>query len=188
MLGRKEFDTERQSGGAIIGRRQLMLGSAAIASASVAAQAGGRELHQCGGSQNSFVYLHRTEAEWRAMLTEEEYRILREGGTERIGVSPYSRENLAETYFCRGCSAALYRGEEYVPMNFGFVSFAHSVPGAVLTGVDETDLNGTFRRPRKMMEVQCRCCGSHLGHLVAMRGRVLHCINGTALSDAVSMY
>ncbi|MEM7709322.1 MAG: peptide-methionine (R)-S-oxide reductase [Pseudomonadota bacterium] len=171
-----------------LGRRDVLLGTVAAAAAIGGGAVQARELQQCGTDGESFAFLDRTEAEWRTILSDEEYRILRDGGTERVHASDFSYENLLDIYHCRGCGAELYRSEDYVPMDIGFVFFAHSVPNAVLTGIDETDLGGVLPEPKKMMEGHCRCCGSHLGHLVAMGGRVLHCVNGTSLSDAPTIY
>ena len=50
----------------------------------------------------------RTEAEWRAMLTDLQYRVMREEATERAGSSPLDRNYASGTYFCRGCDLAIY--------------------------------------------------------------------------------
>ncbi|MEM8823539.1 MAG: peptide-methionine (R)-S-oxide reductase [Pseudomonadota bacterium] len=188
MLDRNTKKSAAEMDGANIGRRNVLLGSVGMAAVAVGRPAAARDLQHCGGPHGRHVYLDRTDEEWRAILSNEEYRILREGGTERIFASDFARENLVDIYHCRGCSAELYSGEDYVPKDIGFVFFAHSFPDAVLTGIDETDLNGVFKEPKRMMEVHCRCCGSHLGHLVSIGGKVLHCINGTSLSAAPSIY
>jgi peptide-methionine (R)-S-oxide reductase len=173
-------------------RRRAMMGAVTMGVTGAALAAPGparaRELHPCGTAGDGFAVLRRTDEEWRNLLSEEEYRVLRLGGTERLGTSPYAAENLLDIYHCRGCGTALYRAEEYVPMEIGFVFFAHSIPAAVLTGIDETDLGGMLLRNKKMVQVNCRCCGSHLGHLVAIGGRVLHCINGTSLAEGPTIY
>lgn len=119
----------------------------------------------------------RTEAEWRAMLTPLQYRVMREDGTERAGSSPLDALYDAGTYHCRGCDLALYTSEAKYDSGTGWPSFWASLPGAVGTREDR-------RFFMRRTEVHCRRCGSHLGHIFddgpPPTGK-RHCLNGASL-------
>ena len=139
---------------------------------------------QSKSSRDAFDYeIARTDAEWRAMLAPEEYRILREGGTERKHSSPLVQETRDGTYRCRGCDLALYENLWKVPLEIGWVFFRHSHPNSVLTSIDGPpfDPEGNDIRVLAAIEVHCRRCGSHHGHIVHAEGQLVHCINGTSL-------
>ncbi|MEM7491216.1 MAG: peptide-methionine (R)-S-oxide reductase [Pseudomonadota bacterium] len=138
----------------------------------------------------------RSEAEWRAMLSEEEYRLLREGGTEAPKSSPLWEETRDGTYACKGCDLPVYDSEWKVVLDKGWVFFMHAIPHATMTRIDSpaeprvpggpparfqdgVDLAGIA-----LMETHCRRCGSHLGHLFPIDGQILHCINGGSLTFA----
>lgn len=134
---------------------------------------------------DAFTYeVRRTEEEWRALLDDEEYVILRGGQTELPASSDLWDETRPGVFGCRGCNLHLYSSEWRAPVDKGWVFFAHSEPNAVLTGIDTPqeaygmDPNG----PGNMVEVHCRRCGSHLGHILLVEGEVLHCINGRSLT------
>ncbi|MEO1640267.1 MAG: peptide-methionine (R)-S-oxide reductase MsrB [Pseudomonadota bacterium] len=119
----------------------------------------------------------RTEAEWRAMLTDIEYRVMREEGTERAGSSPLDKNYADGTYHCRGCDLAIYSSQAKYDSGTGWPSFYESLPGAVGTKPD-----------RKLLyvrtEVHCRRCGSHLGHIFDDGPQPTgkrHCLNGVSL-------
>jgi len=119
----------------------------------------------------------RTEAEWRAMLTDLQYRVMREEGTEPAGTSPLDKNYAEGTYYCRGCDLALYPSETKYDSGTGWPSFYDSLPNAVDTKPDRKLF--TVRT-----EVHCRRCGSHLGHIFddgpAPTGK-RHCLNGVSL-------
>ena len=114
--------------------------------------------------------VQRTDADWRARLSEHEYAILREGGTEPRHSSPLATETRNGTYACKGCELPIYSSSEKIILPQGWVFFHHSYDNAVLTGVDQGHI-----------EAHCRRCGSHLGHILYVETQVLHCINGTSL-------
>lgn len=119
----------------------------------------------------AFQYeIQRTDDEWRTRLTPAEYRILREGGTERRNSHRFTRDARAGTYQCRGCDLTNYSSEQKIILDIGWVFFHHAMRDAVLLGTDGTEI-----------EAHCRRCGSHLGHIQNVDGQILHCINGTAL-------
>ena len=119
----------------------------------------------------------RSDAEWRAMLTEAEYRVMRQEGTERAFSSPLDKFYGAGTYHCRGCDLPLYPSATKYDSGTGWPSFWDSLPRAVGTRPDRKLL--TVRT-----EVHCRRCGSHLGHIFddgpAPTGK-RHCLNGVSL-------
>ncbi len=119
----------------------------------------------------------RTEAEWRAMLTDAQYRVMREEGTERAGSSPLDQNDAEGTYFCRGCDLALYPSSTKYDSGTGWPSFYDSLPGAIGTKPDR-------KLFRVRTEVHCRRCGSHLGHIFDDGPQPTgkrHCLNGVSL-------
>ncbi len=143
-----------------------------IAGASYAdshASAGGRT----SGDEFEFEII-RTEAEWREMLTDLEYYILRDGGTETPKTSALWNNEEEGDYHCRGCGLHLYSSDFKVLLDKGWVFFTHSEPNSVLTGIDQVGST-------QVIESHCRRCGSHLGHILIVEEQILHCINGTSL-------
>lgn len=119
----------------------------------------------------------RSEAEWRAMLTPEQYRIMREHGTERPGSCALLHEKRAGTFACAGCGQPLFRSTLKFESGTGWPSFNDPLPGAVETSEDRS--HGMVR-----IEVHCAQCGSHLGHVFPdgpPPTGLRYCINGVAL-------
>lgn len=130
---------------------------------------------------NAFA-VTRTEAEWRQMLTEAEFDVMREGGTEEPYSSPLDQETRAGLYHCKGCALPLYSSKHKYNSETGWPSFWQSLPDAVRTKPDRS-----FFITRT--EVHCRRCGSHLGHVFddgpAPTGK-RHCLNGVSLVFAAA--
>ena len=115
---------------------------------------------------------------WRQDLTPEQYRVLREHGTERPGTSPLLAEKRLGLFHCAGCGQPLYRSETKFESGSGWPSFWEPLPGAVETSTDQS--HGMTR-----VEVHCSKCGGHLGHVFEDGPKptgLRHCINGAALS------
>lgn len=126
------------------------------------------------------MVMHKSEAEWKRELTPEQYRVLREGGTE----APYSGKLLhndaAGSYTCAACGAELFgsdtKFDSKEPGLAGWPSFYDALPGAVEFREDNS--HGMER-----IEVVCANCGSHLGHIFpddSPTGKH-YCINSTCL-------
>jgi peptide-methionine (R)-S-oxide reductase len=119
----------------------------------------------------------RTESEWRAMLTDRQYRVMREEGTEPAFSSPLDKQYAPGTYHCRGCDLALYPSDTKYDSGTGWPSFWKPLPNAVAT---KTDYKLIYPRT----EVHCRRCGSHLGHIFNDGPQPTgkrHCLNGVSL-------
>ncbi len=161
-------------------RRRLFAGGAATA---IAAVTGAAKARVAAGTSSDFEYeITRTDEEWRAMLDDNEYGMLREGFTEKPKTSPLWLEVQPGTYNCRGCDLPVYEAEWKVILDKGWVFFYHAVPDSVMFGIDgKVPEYGAMSPGTAIAEVHCRRCGSHLGHHLKVEGEVVHCINGTCL-------
>lgn len=118
-----------------------------------------------------------TEAEWRKKLTEMQYYVLREEGTERAGSSPLNHEKRKGTFLCAGCDLAAFSSETKYDSGTGWPSFWQPLPDAVRTRPDP----GLFG---SRTEVHCRRCGGHFGHVFDDGPQPTgkrYCMNGAAL-------
>lgn len=120
----------------------------------------------------------RTDAEWRQMLTPEQYAVMRGHGTERPGSCALNFEKRAGTFSCAGCDQPLFISKTKFESGTGWPSFNDPVPNSVENTVDRS--HGMTRT-----EVHCRRCGSHLGHVFDDGPPPTHlryCINGIAMN------
>ena len=102
--------------------------------------------------------IDRTEAEWRQLLTPDQYRVLREEATEARHTSPLNHEKRPGTYVCAGCGEPLFESHMKYDSKTGWPSFFTCVPGALET---KSDVNLLFPRT----EYHCARCGGHQGHV-----------------------
>jgi peptide-methionine (R)-S-oxide reductase len=118
-----------------------------------------------------------SDAEWRERLTPEQYRVLRQHGTEYAGSSPLNGEKRAGLFLCAGCGNALFGSETKYESGSGWPSFTAPKEGSVST-VEDTS-HGMRR-----VEVRCARCGGHLGHVFPDGPQptgLRFCMNGLAL-------
>lgn len=126
--------------------------------------------------------VEKTDEEWKKTLTPEQYRILRQAGTERPNGEVYKEFNKqgTGTYYCAGCGAELFTSNEKFDSHCGWPSFYD--PSKAKNVITKDDFSGGMVRT----EVNCAKCGGHLGHLFKGEGFATptdqrYCINGVAL-------
>lgn len=163
--------------------RRAFLTTTAIAGASAAILTTQARAKIAPPGSGDYPYeVTRTEAEWREMLSQEEYEILRENGTEFPFSNPMWEDYSEGEFHCRGCDLHLYSSDWRAQIEMGWVFFHHAQANALLMAIDTAEDFPMNPDPnRTMIEVHCRRCGSHQGHIVEVEGDVVHCINGTSL-------
>lgn len=161
----------------MVNRRTILLGGAAIAAGLAGVTAFRRKDGPIEARAEAYE-VTKPDAEWRKLLSEAQYDVLRREGTERAGTSPLLEEKRKGLFHCAGCGLAVYSSETKYESGTGWPSFWDSLPRAIGTRED----NSLF-----MTRTECHCsrCGGHLGHIfddgpppTGMR----HCINGVALT------
>jgi len=118
-----------------------------------------------------------TDEEWRERLTPEQYRVLRDEGTERAGSSPLDREKREGEFRCAGCGRPLFTSQMKYDSGTGWPSFYTAVEGALETKTD-------FRLILPRTEYHCAHCGGHQGHVFNDGPEptgLRYCNNGVAL-------
>jgi peptide-methionine (R)-S-oxide reductase len=120
----------------------------------------------------------RSESEWREQLTPEQYKVLREAGTEPPFSGKYVHAKDDGVYRCAACGAELFSSDTKFESGTGWPSFTEPVVAASVELVDD------YSHGMRRIEVRCRRCGSHLGHVFpdgpAPTGQ-RYCINSLAL-------
>ena len=123
--------------------------------------------------------MEKTEEEWKEALSPEEYRVLRESGTEAPFAGKYVDNHEDGTYRCKACGTVLFSSEAKFDSRSGWPSFTDPAV-AENVGTREDESHGMRRT-----EVFCRNCGSHLGHVFddgpKEAGGKRYCINSIAL-------
>jgi peptide-methionine (R)-S-oxide reductase len=124
------------------------------------------------------IEMTKSDEQWRAELTPEQYQVLREHGTEPRGASPLNKEKRDGTFACAGCGRPLFSSAAKYESGTGWPSFWTPLPGAIGTTIDRS--YGMTRT-----EVHCAGCGGHLGHLFPDGPQPTgdrYCMNGAALT------
>ena len=122
--------------------------------------------------------IEKSDAEWRAALTSQQYRVLRTAATERPGSSPLEHETRHGTFACAGCGQPLFSSSTKFDSGTGWPSFTSPIDGAVGTSVDRSWF-------MVRTEVHCSRCGGHLGHVFNDGPRptgLRYCMNGAAMT------
>ncbi|KAN0105308.1 peptide methionine sulfoxide reductase msrB [Russula decolorans] len=124
----------------------------------------------------------KSEGEWRAILTPEQFRVLRSKGTEPSGTGEYEHHKAVGIYSCVGCNTPLYKSTTKFDSGCGWPAFFDAIPGAVSRHVDRA-----FGIERT--EITCTACGGHLGHVFKGEGYKnptdeRHCVNSVSISFA----
>ncbi|KAJ1553793.1 Peptide methionine sulfoxide reductase B5, partial [Nowakowskiella sp. JEL0078] len=107
--------------------------------------------------------MSRTEDEWRAVLSREQFRVLREKGTEAAGTGIYDKHYEEGVYTCAGCNAPLYKSTTKFSSGCGWPAFFDGIPGAI-----ERNVDSSFGMER--IEIVCSKCKGHLGHVFKGEG------------------
>ena len=167
-----------------ISRRELTLGAAAL---SLCACTGTPTRADTPADTDALAAVEKTmshtdwnalsESDWKDRLTDMEFHVLRNEGTERAGTSPLNAEKRAGTFACKGCALPLFNSDQKYDSGTGWPSFFDVIDGAVETKID-----------RKLFaartEYHCARCGGHQGHVFEDGPRptgLRYCNNGVAL-------
>jgi peptide-methionine (R)-S-oxide reductase len=123
----------------------------------------------------------QTDAEWRGKLSPEEYRVLRQAGTEAPFTGEYTDTKTEGVYRCRACGAELFRSDAKFESHCGWPSFYQPTEGDAVTLI--SDRSGGMVRT----EARCARCDSHLGHVFEGEGYEVPtdqrwCINSVSLT------
>ncbi|KAF8728741.1 hypothetical protein HU200_018018 [Digitaria exilis] len=127
----------------------------------------------------------RSEEEWRAVLSLEQFRILRQKGTESVllhpsplpGTGEYNKFNADGVFNCAGCGTPLYKSDTKFDSGCGWPAFFEGLPGAITRSPDPDG---------RRVEITCTACGGHLGHVFKGEGYKTptderHCVNSVSI-------
>jgi peptide-methionine (R)-S-oxide reductase len=124
------------------------------------------------------IITSKSNHEWKAVLSKEQFRVLREKGTERPGTGIYDKHFEEGVYACSGCNTPLYRSTTKFDSGCGWPAFFDAIPGAVQRN---TDADG------RRIEIVCASCHGHLGHVFKGEGfptptNERHCVNSVSMT------
>ena len=127
--------------------------------------------------------VEKSDEEWRAQLTPEEYKVLRKAGTEAAFKGEYTDTETEGVYACRACGAELFRSDHKFHSHCGWPSFYQPLAGDTVEYIEDRSMG------MKRVEVRCGSCGSHLGHVFEGEGYDTptdqrYCINSISLTLA----
>ena len=133
------------------------------------------------GAPESAPKVVKSEQEWRSELSPDEYRVLREAGTERPFTGEYTDTKTVGVYECRACGAELFRSDTKFDSHCGWPSFFTPLAGDAV--IERSDYSMGMMRT----EVVCATCHSHLGHVFEGEGYGTptdqrYCINSISLT------
>jgi peptide-methionine (R)-S-oxide reductase len=154
----------------------LLAGTATVGTVWLSHYLPGRAREEMAMAHSQFEIM-RTEAEWRKILTPEQFRVLRQHGTERAGTSSLDQEYSEGHFVCAGCELPLFSSSTKFNSGTGWPSFYAPLDGAVGTTKDRSLF-------LTRVEVHCQRCGGHLGHVFDDGPQPTgqrYCINGVAL-------
>jgi len=125
----------------------------------------------------------KTDEQWRAELSPQEYEVLRKAGTERPFTGEYTDTSTEGVYSCRACGAELFRSDTKFASHCGWPSFYDPADSSAVELLEDRSMG--MRR----VEVRCARCGSHLGHVFEGEGYPTptdqrYCINSISLTLA----
>ena len=123
----------------------------------------------------------KSDEQWRAELSSEEYRVLRESGTEAPFIGEYTDTETNGIYACRACGAELFRSDSKFHSGCGWPSFFTPLAAETITEIKDMS-HGMVRT-----EIRCAACDSHLGHVFEGEGYktptdLRYCINSISMT------
>ena len=157
-------------------KREFLLAGVSVAAVAVVGQFALRGF--TGTASAETFEVTKTDAEWKKMLTPDQYAVLRQEGTERPGSSPLLNEHRKGVFNCAGCNLPVYASETKYDSGTGWPSFYQALDNAIGT---KEDTSAFMTRT----EVHCRRCGGHFGHIFDDGPQPTgkrHCLDGVALT------